>query len=302
MNPVEDMQIFKRIVEAGSISKAADQLDTVKSAVSRRLKELEKRLNVTLLQRTTRRQMLTEAGQRYYQSCLRLLDDIAEAEARVAENKNELQGRLRIAVPLTFGLEHMAPALMTFQQRHPQIELDVDFSDKFVDLVADGFDLAIRISQQLADSSMRAKRLSQSRIIVCASPDYLAEHGYPSQPEDLNDGHTTLHYRSRHESWAFQKNGESIEVAVNGGMLANNGQFLCQAAVNGRGIIRSPDFICYQAINSGQLVRVLNEFQTNDTVGIYAVTPGSRYLPRRCEVLIEFLQETFADNSPWLQC
>ena len=301
MNPVEDMQIFKRIVEAGSISKAADQLDTVKSAVSRRLKELEKRLNVTLLQRTTRRQMLTDAGQRYYQSCLRLLDDIAEAEAQVAENKAELRGRLRIAVPLTFGLEHMAPALMTFQQRHPQIELDVDFSDKFVDLVADGFDLAIRITQQLSDSSMRAKRLSQSRIIVCASSDYLAQHGEPSHPDDLHT-HTTLHYSSRHENWSFQQDSQPFEVAVNGGMLANNGQFLCQAAISGRGIIRSPDFICYQAINSGQLVRILDTFQTDNTVGIYAVTPGSRYLPRRCEVLIQFLQETFTNNSPWLQC
>ena len=199
MNPVEDMQIFKRIVEAGSISKAAAQLDTVKSAVSRRLKELEKRLNVTLLQRTTRRQMLTEAGQRYYQSCLRLLDDIAEAEAQVTDTQSELAGQLRIAVPLSFGLQHLSQVLLDFQQQHPQLQLDIDFSDRFVDLVADGFDLAIRIGQ-LPDSSLKARRLSHSRIMLCASPAYLQQYGKPTHPEDLAKGHIALHYRSRHES------------------------------------------------------------------------------------------------------
>ncbi|HET8808203.1 MAG TPA: LysR family transcriptional regulator [Methylophaga sp.] len=301
MNAIEDMQIFKRIVEAGSISRAADQLDTVKSAVSRRLKALEKRLNVTLLQRTTRRQTLTEAGERYYQSCLRLLDDIAEAESQVADSQSELSGRLRIAVPLSFGLQHLMPALLDFQQQHPQLQLDVDFSDSFVDLVADGFDLAIRIGQ-LADSSFKARRLSHSRILVCASPTYLKQYGTPKHPNDLAKDHIALHYQSRHQHWLFQDDGKRLEITVESGMLANNGQFLCTAAIAGRGLIRSPDFICYQAINNGDLVKVLEDFQTDDTIGIYAVTPGSRYLPKRCETLITYLQQSFANHSPWLQC
>lgn len=301
MNPVEDMQIFKRIVEAGSISKAAAQLDTVKSAVSRRLKELEKRLNVTLLQRTTRRQMLTEAGQRYYQACLRLLDDIAEAEAQVTDTQSELAGQLRIAVPLSFGLLHLSQVLLDFQQQHPQLQLDIDFSDRFVDLVADGFDLAIRIGQ-LPDSSLKARRLAHSRIMLCASPAYLQQYGKPTHPEDLAKGHIALHYRSRHENWSFQDNGQPLEINVASRMLVNNGQFLCEAAIAGYGIIHTPDFICYQAINNGQLVKLLEDYQRENIVGIYAVTPGSRYLPKRCETLITFLQQSFADNSPWLDC
>lgn len=301
MNAIEDMQIFQRIVEAGSISKAADQLDIVKSAVSRRLKALEKRLNVTLLQRTTRRQTLTEAGERYYQSCLRLLDDIAEAEAQVIDRQAQLSGRLRITVPLSFGLQHLIPALLAFQQQHPQLELDVDFSDSFVDLVADGFDLAIRIGQ-LADSTLKARRLSHCRILVCASPTYLKQYGTPKHPNELANGHIALHYQSRHQHWFFQDGGKRLEVSVQSGMLANNGQFLCAAAIAGHGLIRSPDFICYQAINNGDLVKVLEDFQTDDTFGIYAVTPGSRYLPKRCETLINYLQESFANHSPWLQC
>lgn len=301
MNPVEDMQMFKRIVEAGSISKAAEQLDTVKSAVSRRLKELEKRLNVTLLQRTTRRQMLTESGERYYQSCLRLLDDIAEAEAQVTDTQAELTGRLRIAVPLSFGLQHLTPVLLAFQQQYPQLELDVDFSDRFVDLVADGFDLAIRIGQ-LPDSSLRARRLSHSRLLICASPDYLKTHGHPKTPADLKTGHLALHYRSRHQPWPFVVKNTRQEIIVDSVMLTNNGQFLCEAAIAGKGLIRTPDFICYQAINAGKLVKLLENYQQDDTVGIYAVTPGSRYLPKRCETLIGFLQDAFAKDSPWLQC
>lgn len=301
MNSVEDMQIFKRVVEAGGISKAADQLDTVKSAVSRRLKALEKRLNVTLLQRTTRRQVLTEAGQRYYQSCLRLLDDIAEAEAQVADIQSELTGRLRIAVPLSFGLQHLSPALLAFQQQHPELEMDIDFSDRFVDLVADGFDMAIRIGR-LPDSSLKARRLSHSRVMLCASPAYLQQYGTPTHPHDLVEGHIALHYLSRHETWPFLDNGRAIHINVRSRMLINNGQFLRDAAIAGHGIIRTPDFICYQAINKGQLVELLNGYHQEDTVGIYAVTPGSRYLPKRCEALMQFLQQTFADNSPWLNC
>ncbi len=301
MNAIEDMQIFKRIVEAGSISKAAEQLDTVKSAVSRRLKTLEKRLNVTLLQRTTRRQTLTEAGERYYQSCLRLLDDIAEAEAQVIDSQAALSGRLRITLPLSFGLQHLMPAILAFQQQHPHLQLDVDFSDSFVDLVADGFDLAIRIGQ-LADSSLKARRLSHCRILVCASPTYLKQYGTPKHPNDLANGHIALHYQSRHQQWRFQDDGKQLEITVESGILANNGQFLCAAAIAGQGLIRSPDFISYQAINNGDLVKVLEDFQTDNTFGIYAVTPGSRYLPQRCETFITYLQESFANHSPWLQC
>lgn len=301
MNQIEDMQTFKRIVEAGSISLAAEQLDTVKSAVSRRLKDLEKRLNVTLLQRTTRRQTLTEAGHRYYQHCLRLLDDIAEAEAQISDIEAELSGKLRISAPVSFGLMHLGPALQEFQRRHPLIEMSIDFNDRLVDLIADGFDLAIHISR-LEDSTLIARKLSSTRLIVCASPDYLAYHGTPVIPTDLTHDHAILHYRQTSESWQFQQDGSPISLHLQGMLAANNGNFLCDAAIAGQGIIHSPDFICYQALQSGQLQVILRDFMVDNELGIFVVYPQTRYLPRRSQILIEYLQNYFKHHAPWLDC
>lgn len=301
MNQIEDMQTFKRIVEAGSISLAAEQLDTAKSAVSRRLKDLEKRLNVTLLQRTTRRQTLTEAGHRYYQHCLRLLDDIAEAEAQISDIEAELSGKLRISAPVSFGLMHLGPALQEFQLIHPLIEMSIDFNDRLVDLIADGFDLAIRISR-LEDSTLIAKKLSSTRLVVCASPEYLAFHGTPIIPTDLTNNHTVLHYRNTSESWQFQQDGSPINLHLQGKLTANNGNFLCDAAIAGQGIITSPDFICYQAVQSGQLQVILRDYMYENELGIFAVYPQTRYLPRRSQILIAYLQNYFARNAPWLDC
>jgi len=301
VNQIEDMQTFKRIVEAGSISLAAEQLDTAKSAVSRRLKDLEKRLNVTLLQRTTRRQTLTEAGHRYYQHCLRLLDDIAEAEAQISDIEAELSGKLRISAPVSFGLMHLGPALQEFQLIHPLIEMSIDFNDRLVDLIADGFDLAIRISR-LEDSTLIAKKLSSTRLVVCASPEYLAYHGTPVIPTDLTNNHTVLHYRNTSESWQFQQDGGPISLHLQGKLSANNGNFLCDAAIAGQGIIYSPDFICYQAVQSGQLQVILRDYMHENELGIFAVYPQTRYLPRRSQILIAYLQNYFARNAPWLDC
>ena len=301
MNQIEDMQTFKRIVEAGSISLAAEQLDTVKSAVSKRLKELEKRLNVTLLQRTTRRQTLTEAGHRYYQHCLRLLDDIAEAEAQISDIEAELSGKLRISAPVSFGLMHLGPALQEFQLIHPLIEMSIDFNDRLVDLIADGFDLAIRISR-LDDSTLIAKKLSSTRLVVCASPEYLAYHGTPVIPTDLTNGHSILHYRNTSESWQFQQDGSPISLHLQGKISANNGNFLCDAAIAGQGIITSPDFICYQAVQSGQLQVILRAYLHDSELVIYAVYLQTRYLPRRSQILIAYLQNYFSRNAPWLDC
>jgi len=301
VNQIEDMQTFKRIVEAGSISLAAEQLDTVKSAVSRRLKDLEKRLNVTLLQRTTRRQTMTEAGHRYYQHCLRLLDDIAEAEAQISDIEAELSGKLRISAPVSFGLMHLGPALQEFQQLHPLIEMSIDFNDRQVDLIADGFDLAIRIAR-LDDSTLIAKKLSSTRLLVCASPEYLAYHGTPVIPTDLTNDHAILHYRNTSETWQFQQDGSPISLHLQGKLSANNGNFLCDAAIAGQGIITSPDFLCYQAVQSGKLQVILRDYMHDNEVGIFAVYPQTRYLPRRSQILIAYLQKYFARNAPWLDC
>ena len=188
MSVFGEMNSFVRVVEAGSISKAAEQLGLAKSGVSRRLVELESRLGVRLLNRTTRRSSPTEAGRSYYEGAVKLLSDVAELEAVVADTEASLQGSLRLAAPLSFGLCHLSPAIEEFVRAHPGVLIDIDFSDRQIDLVAQGVDLAIRIAE-LRDSSLKARRICPIRLLLCASPTYLEQYGTPQTPDDLLHHH-----------------------------------------------------------------------------------------------------------------
>jgi DNA-binding transcriptional LysR family regulator len=301
MSHLEEMQTFVRIVEAGSITRAAAQLDTVKSAVSKRLTDLEKRLGISLLTRTTRQQTLTDAGQNYYQHCVRILDDIDEVETALSDEQSALAGRIRLAAPISFGLMHLSPALRAFNQIHPAIIFDIDFNDRQQDLVAEGIDLAVRISN-LADSSLIARKLSFTRLLICGSPDYLARNGTPQTAEDLLYGHVKLQYANVSPSWPLKgHNGETLSINLPAVLTANNGQFLCDAAIEGKGLILSPDFICANAIHDGRLVPVLEDCLQHSEVGVYAVYPQTRYLSRRVRLLIEFLRDYFSSRPNW-QC
>jgi len=299
MNQFEDMQTFVRIVEAGSITKAAEQLNTVKSAVSRRLAELEKRLKVTLLTRTTRTQTLTDNGLSYYQQCLRLIDDVAEVESSIRDDNCALAGKIKLAAPLSFGIEHLGSALRQFNEIHPDIRFDVDFNDRKIDLIEDGFDLAIRISK-LADSSLMARKLTTVRLVLCASPEYLQQYGTPLEPKDLLTGHHRLKYSDEPEFWSINSaTGEKIKIKVPVVMTANNGNFLCSAAINGAGLLFTPDFICYKAIKLGQLIPLLSESLTDYTVPAYAIYPQNRHLSQRVRSLIDFLSQYFGEKPYW---
>jgi DNA-binding transcriptional LysR family regulator len=301
MSHLEEMQTFVRIVEAGSITRAAAQLDTVKSAVSKRLTDLEKRLGISLLTRTTRQQTLTDAGQNYYQHCVRILDDIDEVETALSDEQSALAGRIRLAAPISFGLMHLSPALRAFNQLHPAIIFDIDFNDRQQDLVAEGIDLAVRISN-LADSSLIARKLSSTRLLICGSPDYLARNGTPQTAEDLLYGHVKLQYANVSPSWPLKSHtGETLSFNLPAVLNANNGQFLCDAAIEGKGLILSPDFICADAIQQGKLVSILEDCLIDNQVGVYAVYPQTRYLSRRVRMLIEFLRDYFASRPDW-QC
>jgi DNA-binding transcriptional LysR family regulator len=192
MNEFEAMKNFVRVVEAGSISKAAEQLDMAKSGVSRRLADLEDRLGVRLMNRSTRRSSLTEAGQAYYQGAVKLLADVAELNAAAAGSRASLSGALRLSVPLSFGLRHLSPAIDEFMQANPDLFIKIDFSDRQADLVGEGIDLAIRIAD-LGDSVLQARRICPIRLLLCASPAYLAEHGTPRTPDQLKS-HRLLQY------------------------------------------------------------------------------------------------------------
>lgn len=300
MSHLEEMRTFVRVVEAGSISKAADQIGLAKSGVSRRLADLEERLGVRLINRTTRRSSLTEAGEDYYRGALRVLGDVAELDAAVASSQSQLEGTLRIAAPLSFGLCHLAPAIDEFLKLNPGLDIHVDFSDRHVDLVEQGMDMAIRISE-LDDSTLQARRICPVRILLCASPAYLEQHGTPTRPEEL-EHHKMLAYslgggpgvRLRDAS------GQVTVVPARSSMAANNGDFLRDMAIAGHGLVQSPSFIAWQALASGDLVSLLDDFQP-PPLAAWAVYPRNRYLPMRARAFIDFLVERFGENPYWDQ-
>ncbi|WP_196140945.1 LysR family transcriptional regulator [Aliikangiella sp. G2MR2-5] len=299
MNPLEEMQNFVRIVEAGSITRAAEQQNTVKSAVSRKLADLEKRLGVTLLTRTTRRQTLTDTGRSYYQQCIRIIGELEEVEAEVRNENCALAGKIKVAAPLSFGLMHLSQAIRKFNEINPEIYFELDFNDRKVDIVEEGFDLAIRIAR-LEDSSLVARKLIHARTLLCASPAYLQEFGEPQMPEDLKKGHVKLKYATNNDYWQFKgENGEVVRIKVPAVISANNGEFLCQAAIEGKGLLFSPDFICYKAVRSGLLKPILCEYLLDNEISGYALYPQNRHLSRRVRSLIDFLAQYFGEKPYW---
>jgi len=300
MNPFEEMRNFIRVVEAGSISKAADQLGMAKSGVSRRLVDLESRLGVRLLNRTTRRSSLTEAGQAYYQGAVKLLADISELDAATADSSALLKGTLRLAVPLSFGLSHLSPAIDEFLKAHRELTINIDFSDRHVDLVGQGVDLAIRIAD-LRDSNLQARRICPIRLLLCASPAYLAQYGVPAVPEDLKK-HRILQYDigTGPVLRLQDKQGTEHAVQVRPSIVANNGDFLRDMAMAGHGIILTPSFIAWQAVAAGDLVSIMPDYCPPQRAA-YAVYPRTRYLSRRARMFIDFLVERFGENPYWDQ-
>lgn len=299
MDRFVELESFVRVVDAGTITAAAERLGVAKSVVSRRLRELETRLGAQLLQRTTRTMSLTDSGRSLYERAVRLLDDLDEAELTVSERHGELAGRLRVAAPLTFGMRHLAPAIEDFACRHREVSFDLDFNDRLVDLVEEGFDLGIRIAR-LEDSSLIARRLAETELVVCASPAYLEAHGRPRAPEELT-AHRCLVYSnaSSPEIWGYESSeGDRAEVHVPIHLRANNGDFLTEMAIAGLGVVLEPDFIVYDAIERGELVPLLTDHRW-PTVAVHAIYPPTRFLSRRVRELIDFLAERFEGTPRW---
>ena len=300
MGQISEMQAFVRVVEAGNISKAAEQLDLAKSGVSRRLAELESRLGVRLLNRTTRRSSLTEAGKSYYEGAVKLLMDLSELNAATADTNACLEGTLRLAAPLSFGLLHLSPAIDEFLGMHPDLNINIDFSDRHIDLVEQGVDLAVRLAD-LGDSNLRARRICPVSIVICASPGYLEMHGRPQVPADL-EGHRILHYDigTTPVVRLEDRQGNLHSVSTRPVIVANNGDFLRDMAMAGHGITVAPTFIAWEAVAAGHLVPILAEFCPRQ-LEAYAVYPPTRYLSRRSRVFIDFLVERFGENPYWDQ-
>lgn len=299
MDRFENMENFIRVVEAGSISGAADRQGVAKSAVSRRLKELEGHLGVELFHRTTRQMNLTETGRSFYQQAQRILQDVHEAELATSQAHGVLNGRLKVALPLSFGLMHLGPAIRDFLQQHPQIEFDLDFNDRQVDIIEEGFDLAVRIAK-LPDSSFIARRLASIKSVMCASPAYLERRGMPRTPSQLVE-HQCLVYNllKDFEHWHLQgADGRTIKTKIHPALKAGNGEFLRDAAVAGLGIVLIPAFIAYKEISAGSLQPLLCDY-TVPPIEAYAVYPHTRHLSQRVRAFVDFLVARFAGVPYW---
>lgn len=299
MDRFETLKAFVQVVESGSLTKAADALKVATSAVSRRIKELEERLGTQLLQRTTRQMRLTAAGETFHTRALQILQAMEEAEAEAGEQSRALSGPLRIAAPLSFGQSHLSPMLLDFLADQPGIQLDVDFSDRMIDLVAEGHDLAIRIGN-LRDSSLIARKLAEVRLVVAAAPGFWDRHGRPETPAMLTALPALCYTGSeRVDTWPYiAPDGSRGEIETNVAMRATNGQFLRDAAIQGQGIIMQPSFILQDAVEAGTLEPVFTDHHW-PTVTIFLVYPQTRHLSARARALMDYLQDRIGARPDW---
>lgn len=296
MDRLQAMSAFRAVADTGSFSAAGRQLGRSKGVISKLVAELEAHLGARLLNRTTRRVSLTEVGRSYHARCVQLLADLDELEAVAREAQAVPRGRLRLAGPQTFGELFLTPALHDFAALHPAIDLDLTLTDRFVDLVEDRYDLAIRIAD-LSDSTLVARRLADMRLIVCAAPDYLARHGEPRVPADLTRHQCIVDTNLRQPwIWPFEFDGQRSGVRVAGRFAVNSARAACDLAVAGNGIALAPDFVAHAHLAAGRLRAVLTAHATAPR-GIYAVYPHRRHLALRLRVLIDFLVDRFARDA-----
>lgn len=293
------MTVFAKVVEHGSFARAAERMDISTSAVSRHVAELETHLDTRLLNRTTRRISLTESGQAFYERTLQLLADLDEAEAVASSSTATPRGTIRLTCSINFGVRHLAPAIGCFQARHPQVLFDVAVSDRFVDLVEEGMDLAIRIGD-IGNPNLIARKIGDMQLISCASAAYLKAHGTPRRPEDLA-GHNclTYEYAPVRYQWLFrEKDGSDVKVRVAGSVHGNNGEMLAAIAAEGVGIAFEPDFIVNPFIKAGKLAPILKNFRPAPSP-IYAIYPSRRHLSAKVRTFVDFLTERFSAKQDW---
>ena len=297
-DPLEGMSIFAAVVEAESFTGAARTLKYSKAAISTHIQKLEDRLDTRLLNRTTRRISMTDEGRVFYEHCRRILDEAREAIDALDNSNTEPRGVLRINSPMSFGTMHLGAAVAEFMEAYPDVSVDMVLNDRQVDLIEDGFDLAIRIGR-LPDSSLIARRLAPCRRILVASPDYWDRKGRPSHPSDLKDHDALIYdYLDDPNTWTFKDGDTDVSVSVQGRLRANNGEVLLDAALRGLGIYLSPTFFCFDALRANKLEIALRDFG-EDPLSVYAVYPHRRHLSPRVRAFVDFLAERFGENPYW---
>ncbi len=298
MDTLNGFAVFTKVVETGGFSAAARELNMSKSAVSKHIAKLEDRLGVRLLNRTTRKLSPTEVGTTFYERALRIVQDVEETEQAASALHTEPRGTLRLNVPMSFGYLHVAPALAEFTDRYPDIRIDMDLNDRVVNLLDEGYDIAIRIAR-LPDSTLTARKLAPFRLAICASPQYWKKNGIPTCPEDLRDHNCLIYsYLLNENIWPFQGPDGEIAVKVSGNLRANNGDALRAAALEGAGVFLGPTFIVNDDFRTNRLQPILTDFMKTD-LAIYAVYPHNRYLSAKVRAFVDFLAERYGPEPYW---
>lgn len=291
MDRLQAMHLFVRVAELSSFSAVAQQMGLARSAVTRQIAALEQHLGIKLMVRSTRRLMLTSAGAAYLEKCRVILNLVEAAETGVAEERQTPRGMIRISLPLTYGLMRVAPILLDFARRYPEVQLDMDYTDRRVNLIEEAIDLSVRITSRLGATEI-ARRIGSSQLQAVASPAYLAQHGTPRHPSELIH-HECLSYTTTAESkqtWSFDVDGVLTAYPIRARIHSNNGEALNDAVERGLGIALQPDFIIERSLQSGKVVTILTEFPLPE-LGIYAMLPSNRQVPHRVRVLMDFLAD-----------
>jgi DNA-binding transcriptional LysR family regulator len=298
LDRILSMEVFVKVAQAGSLSAAAQALGFSKSTVSKHLSALEEHLGVLLVNRTTRRLSLTELGLAYRDHAERILAEIEATELGIQEHTVEPKGRLKVSAPMSFGIQHLAPLLPGFMTAHPRVEVDLVLDDRRIDLIEEGYDVAIRIGK-LEDSTLIAKRLASVHFVCAAADRYLDRHRPIAHPEDLS-GHNCLRYTLGRQvgEWPFVRGDERVAVKVGGTLLANNGDALREAAVGGLGVVYQPIFIIDADLRAGRLSALLQDWRT-PTIDIHAVFPEQRRLQPKLRRFVDYLADAFRRPDIW---
>lgn len=295
MDHLGDLDVFARVVTAKGMSAAGRELNLSPAVISKRIRRLEERLGVRLLQRTTRQLALTEAGQGFYERVVSILSSVEEAEAWVARGSDTARGSLRVSAPTSFGRMHIAPALGRFLELYPAVGVDLALSDSFVDIVGEGFDLAIRIAD-LQDSSLVARRLAPNHRILCAAPAYLTKHGRPERIEDLAHHHLLSHTAGE---WRLEGPDGPSHVRLHGPLKTNSSEVVREAVIAGIGIALRSTWDVAPELKSGRLAQVLPGYAGSKRVAIYAVYPSRRHLEQKVRAFMDFLQGLYGQTPYW---
>lgn len=298
MDKLTALRVFRRVAELASFSAAARDLRLSNAAVSKNVRELEEELGAQLLQRTTRRVHLTPAGEQYYGRVVAVLDELDSADGAVSDRSSAPRGRLRVAAPMSFGLSELAAPIAVFAKRYPELTIELELNDRFVDVIQEGFDVAVRGSGPLPDSNLVAKKLLDIERVVCASPEYVAREGKPQSPRGLS-GHRCLVYSlsSRPGVWTFRRGKAKAAVELDGALFVNSSLALATAAAEGAGVALLPYFAAQEGLVSGRLTRLLPEW-VSEAQALYALYPRHRFTSRVVKLFVEHLSDHYLGSRP----